>query len=36
MGIIVTWVESGKKEDEAGLKTVIGQCFAALIEFGIV
>ncbi|MBP3484576.1 MAG: TetR/AcrR family transcriptional regulator [Oscillospiraceae bacterium] len=36
MGIIVTWVESGKKEDEAELKSVIGQCFAALIAFGIV
>ena len=36
MGIIVTWVESGKKEDETELKSVIGQCFAALIAFGIV
>lgn len=36
MGIIVTWVERGKKEDEEGLKAVIGQCFAALIAFGVV
>lgn len=36
MGIIVTWVERGKKEDEAELKSVIGQCFASLIAFGIV
>lgn len=36
MGIIVTWVEGGKKEDESELKTVIGQCFAALIAFGVI
>lgn len=36
MGILVTWVEHGKKEDESELKAVVGQCFAALIAFGIV
>lgn len=36
MGIIVTWVERGKKEDETELKAVIGRCFAALVAFGIV
>ncbi len=36
MGIIVTWVEHGKKEDESELKAVVGQCFAALIAFGVI